>query len=122
NRFKGTIARFKEAQEADDTAAMTSCAQDLFRDLEVHTEVEETHFYPPVREVSEELKELVDEGEQEHHVADVLLEELKGMEPGTDDWVAKITVLIENVEHHVDEEEEEMFPQTRNALAAEKLE
>lgn len=122
NRFRGTITRFKEAQEAEDTATMTACAEELFTDLDVHTKVEETQFYPPVREASEELAEIVDEGEQEHHVADMLVEELRSMEPGTDEWIAKVAVLIENVEHHLTEEEEEMFPQTRSALSSEKLE
>jgi hemerythrin superfamily protein len=121
NRVRGLFARFQEAQEAEDTEAMTALCQEIFSELEVHTTIEEEIFYPSVRRESEDLKEVVDEGVQEHHVVDVLMSEIRQLEPGGDAWVAKMTVLIENVEHHAEEEESEMFPQVRSKMGAEFL-
>jgi iron-sulfur cluster repair protein YtfE (RIC family) len=118
NRFRGTFARFKEAHEADDVAAMASLATSLSQDLEIHTTIEEEIFYPAAHDLSEEIGETVDEGLQEHHVADVLVEEMKTLQPGGDEWVAKMTVLIESVEHHAEEEEQELFPSVRSATEA----
>jgi hemerythrin superfamily protein len=122
NRVRGLFARFKAAHEADAVEEMSEIAATCFAELEVHTGIEEDVFYPRVKETNEDVSELVDEGLQEHHVVDVLMEEMKAMEPGTDDWVAKFTVLMENVEHHAEEEESEMFPQLRSKLGADVLE
>lgn len=122
NRVRGLFARFEAAQEAGDTAAMAELAAECFTELEVHTSIEEEIFYPQVKETDDEISELVDEGVQEHHVVDVLMEEMKALEPGSDEWVAKFTVLMENVEHHAEEEESEMFPPLRSKLSAERLE
>jgi hemerythrin-like domain-containing protein len=92
--------------------------RDLFHrvaaELKVHTKVEEEIFYPAVRETSDQ-DELVDESVQEHHVVDLLIAELEGMNPvdqtGQNEFIAKFTVLQENVEHHIEEEELKMFPQ-----------
>lgn len=121
NRVRGLFARFQEAQEAEDVGAMTALCQEIFTELEVHTTIEEEVFYPSVRRENEELKETVDEGVQEHHVVDVLMSEIRQLEPGGDAWVAKMTVLIENVEHHAEEEESEMFPKVRSKMGAEFL-
>ena len=94
---------------------MANLATHLFQDLEIHTTIEEEVFYPAIHDLSEEIGETVDEGLQEHHVADVLVEEMKALQPGGDEWVAKMTVLIESVEHHIDEEEQELFPSVRSA-------
>jgi len=118
NRVRGLFARFKEAQEADDATTMGTLAEMIFEELRVHTTIEERAFYPSIREADEELAEIVDEGIEEHHVVDVLMEEAKQLAPGEPKWVAKLTVLIENVEHHADEEESEMFPQVRSATDA----
>ncbi len=118
NRFRGIFSRFRDAHEADDVAEMASLASRLFRDLEIHTSIEEEVFYPAIHDLSEEIGETVDEGLQEHHVADVLVAEMKALQPGVDDWVAKMSVLIESVEHHIDEEEQELFPSVRSATEA----
>ncbi|MFP5254500.1 MAG: hemerythrin domain-containing protein [Acidimicrobiia bacterium] len=76
---------------------------------------------PRVKDASEDLGELVEEGLQEHHVVEVLMEEMKALEPGSDEWLAKFTVLMENVEHHAEEEESEMFPALRSNLGADVL-
>ena len=120
NRVRGLFARFKEAHEAEDTTAMVECAGKIMDDLAVHTTIEEEIFYPAVRDDTAELGEVVDEGIQEHHVAKTLMEELGQVEPGGEEWVAKVMVLIENVEHHAEEEEKEMFPPLRKE--ADKME
>ncbi|MBA2308012.1 MAG: hemerythrin domain-containing protein [Pseudonocardiales bacterium] len=119
NRFRGIFTRFQEAKDNEDVDEMGELADKLAFELKVHTDLEEKIFYPAVRKLDEEIAEVVDEGLQEHHVGDVLVEEASTLQPGEDEWVAKITVLIESVEHHIDEEEEELFPQVRTKSDAE---
>lgn len=118
NRVRGLFARFKKAKESDDASTMHSIAPIVFEELEVHTTIEEQVFYPWAHDLSDEVGDLVDEGVQEHHVVKMLMEELQALESGADEWVAKMTVLIENVEHHAEEEESEMFPKTRSNTSA----
>ena len=113
NRVRGLFARFKQAKEAEDTAGMSTVATKIFEELEVHTKIEEQVFYPSVHDL-DDLSGIVDEGLEEHHVVDVLIEEVRTLSPEDPHWVAKMTVLIENVEHHAGEEEDEMFPQVRS--------
>jgi hemerythrin superfamily protein len=113
NRVRGLFGRFKKAQEGEDTETMTSLASEIFQELEIHTTIEEEIFYPWAKRLSEEITETVDEGMEEHHVAKTLMSELREVEAGSDQWVAKMTVLIESVEHHAEEEEKEMFPGVR---------
>jgi hemerythrin superfamily protein len=120
NRVRGLFARFQEAEEQEDTAQMLELAGKIIVELEVHTTIEEEIFYPAAHDLSEEIGETVDEGLQEHHVADVLDEEIKGLTPGDDEWVAKVMVLIESVEHHAEEEEQELFPSVRSATDADR--
>jgi hemerythrin superfamily protein len=118
NRVRGLVAQFEEAQEKDDAATMAALATRIFQELQIHTTIEEEIFYPAVREAgNEELTELVAEGVEEHHVVDTLMEEMAAMEAGSEQWVAKMTVLVENVEHHADEEESEMFPKVRSSMS-----
>jgi hemerythrin superfamily protein len=84
----------------------------------VHTSIEETQFYPWVNGLSEKTKEAVDEGVEEHHVAKQLIAEIQSLGPADDAWTAKMAVLIENVEHHAKEEEDELFPKVRRATSA----
>ena len=122
NRVRGLFARFKEAEEADDAGTMAGLAEQIFTELRVHTSIEEEIFYPEVRQADDELEDMVAEGLEEHHVVDVLMEEAEAMVPGEETWVAKLTVLIENVEHHAGEEESELFPKVRGVFAADDLE
>jgi hemerythrin superfamily protein len=88
------------------------------QELEIHTQIEEQIFYPAVKEIASDM---VAEAMEEHNQVDRLLEELHGMDPGDERFDAKMTVLIENVEHHADEEEKEMFPKVRKPMGAERL-
>ena len=118
---RGLFQKFQSAQEAEDDAQMSELAEQIFEELDVHTTIEEEIFYPAVRDGVDDSDELVDESEQEHHVVDVLLEEMRGIETAGDEWVAKMTVLMENVEHHAEEEEQEMFPDCREQFGDERL-
>ena len=122
DKVRDLFSQFKEAKESDDTSTMQSVQQTIFRELEVHTSVEEEVFYPAAEKVGGEAEELVKEGVEEHHVVDVLMSEIQGLSPDDDAWVAKMTVLIENVEHHAEEEEEELFPKLRKVFGDERLE
>ena len=114
--------QFKQAKEAEDTGRMGELQEKIFSELEVHTSIEEEVFYPAAEEVGGEAQELVNEGIEEHHVVEVLMGEIRDLTPDDDAWVAKMTVLIENVEHHAEEEEEELFPQLRKAFGDKRLE
>jgi len=89
--------------------------------LTVHTYIENEVMYPRVRALLPELEEDVLESYEEHHVADVLVMELAGMQPDAERFTAKATVLIESVRHHIDEEETEWFPQVRAGLGRKTL-
>ncbi len=118
NRVRGLFTQFGQAHDDGDTAAMASVATKISTELRVHTTIEEEIFYPWVHGLSDELAEIVDEGIQEHHEVKVLLGELATLEPGAPAWVAKLTVVIENVGHHAEEEETQMFPKVRSATSA----
>jgi len=118
NRVRGLIARFKTAKDSDDTQVLSQLATEIIDELQVHTSIEETQFYPWVKGISEDTKDTVTEGVEEHHVVKMLISEIQALEPGDDQWVAKMTVLIENVEHHAKEEEEELFPTVRSNTSA----
>jgi len=118
NRVKGLFARYDEAQESSRTDDAALLASQIFEELEVHTTIEEEVFYPAAHGTSEELGKVVDEGIQEHHVVKVLMDEIGGLKPGSVNWVAKMAVIKESVEHHVEEEEGEMFPAVRSATNA----
>jgi hemerythrin superfamily protein len=122
NRVKGLIARYKDATDATDEPESHRLASLIAAELRVHTTIEEKVFYPAVFEMSGELAGMVEESVEEHHVVDVLLAELRKLEAGSDGWVAKMTVLIENVEHHVEEEETKMFPKVRSSADEERRE
>ena len=89
--------------------------------LAVHAAIEEMHFYPSVRERCEELDDTVLEGLEEHHVVKWTLSELEDMDPAHERFDAKVTVLMESVRHHVEEEEQEMFPLVREAMGRKAL-
>jgi hemerythrin-like domain-containing protein len=122
NRVRGLFTRFKAAHEAEDEATSVEVATKIFEELEVHTTIEETVFYPTITDVNDEVHELVVEGLEEHKVAKDLIAETRALSPEDEHWAAKVKVLIESVEHHVEEEETEMFPKLRSSLDAAALE
>ena len=114
NRVRGLFAKFNKAKDAEDVAQMTRLAETIVTELTVHTTIEEEIFYPATKALTEESTEDVAEGLEEHNVAKRLMAEVQELEPGSETWVAKMTVLIESVEHHAGEEEEELFPEVRS--------
>jgi hemerythrin-like domain-containing protein len=89
--------------------------------LTVHTYIENEIMYPEVRRLLPDLEDDVLESYEEHHVADVLVMELFAMNAEAERFDAKTTVLIENVEHHIEEEEQEWFPKVRAGLGRKQL-
>lgn len=90
-------------------------------ELELHTHIEETIFYPAL-EKPEETHDLTLEAYEEHKVVKGLLTELSRAKSADDEWQAKAKVLRENVEHHVEEEENELFDKADDALSDEEIE
>jgi hemerythrin superfamily protein len=116
-------AVFKKFTEAGDGA--TKLKGDLVARmielLTVHTYIENEVMYPEVRELLPDLEDDILESYEEHHVADVLVMELVAMSPDAERFDAKTTVLIENVTHHIEEEEDEWFPKVRAGLGRKQL-
>ena len=89
--------------------------------LTVHTYLENELVYPEVRRILPDLEDDILESYEEHHVADVLIRELAALSPDHERFDAKTTVLIESVEHHIEEEEQEWFPEVRAGLGRKQL-
>lgn len=87
-------------------------ADQICMELTVHTEIEEKIFYPAIRKPLND-KDLLDEAFVEHASAKELIAQIQDMDPGDDLYDAKVKVLAEQIEHHVEEEEQEMFPRLR---------
>ena len=105
----------------NDEKTRTELFMKLKQELDLHAHIEETIFYPVLKK-AEETRDITMEGIQEHHVVKVLLGELNSMKAGSEVWTAKLKVLQENVEHHVEEEEDDMFKSARQVLSKERLE
>lgn len=118
NRVRGLFAQFKAAHESDDVPAAAEAVDKAIADLEAHTTIEEEIFYPETRELSDEIEETTAEGIEEHHVVKVLIAEIRQQDVGSEVWAAKVQVMIENVEHHAEEEETELFPKIRSHSSA----
>jgi hypothetical protein len=118
DRVRALFRRYEGAKHGRERRAI---AEEVFLELELHTKVEEELFYPALRRKAkdEETRKLLDESLEEHHVADTLIAEMKAMSTSDDRYDAKFTVLTENVEHHAEEEEQEMLPDARKTLGAE---
>ena len=123
NDHKAIRRAFRDFQKAGDQAHATKgkLVDKMIELLTVHTYIENEVMYPRVRELLPELEDDVLESYEEHHVADVLVMELSAMEPTDERFDAKTTVLIENVEHHMDEEENDWFPKVREGLGRKQL-
>jgi iron-sulfur cluster repair protein YtfE (RIC family) len=92
-------------------------------ELEVHTEVEETIFYPYLIENGdEELQKLTKEGIEEHHQAKIFLKEISSLKEDSEKFDPKLKVLMEDIQHHVQEEEGEMFPMVEEQFDSNILE
>lgn len=112
---------FREFQQTDDKARKGELVTSMIEQLTVHTYLENECVYPAVRKLVPDVEDDILESYEEHHVADILCAELMTMSPEDERFTAKTTVLIESVEHHIEEEEENWFPQVREALGRKRL-
>lgn len=113
---------FNQLVETSDSTVKSreSLFKQLATELALHTKAEETIVYPRLKEV-DELRDRVDEGIEEHQEAEQLLEELASLSKDDKQWVAKLKELKQAVEHHVQEEESELFPEARELIAEDEL-
>jgi hemerythrin-like domain-containing protein len=113
---------FREYEAAGDRAhaKKQKIADQALIELFIHAKIEEEIFYPAVQaKGTKEEKELVAEGIEEHHVVEMLMKELTELTTKDDTFDAKFKVLVENVEHHIEEEEGEMLPDAAKKLGNE---
>lgn len=119
---KEVRALFKDFQSPKATTAQKGkIVKKIIELLTVHTYIENEVMYPQVRRLLPDLEDDVLESYEEHHVADVLVMELSMMRPSDERFDAKTTVLIENVQHHMEEEEQDWFPKVRDGLGRKAL-
>ena len=113
---------FKEVEKTEAPRERKRLMTDIEKHLKVHTTIEEEIFYPAVKEIgTEKAEEMVLEAVEEHHVVDLVLEELPQVDPAADTFEAKMTVLKELIEHHVEEEQDEVFPMAERKLGKERI-
>jgi iron-sulfur cluster repair protein YtfE (RIC family) len=119
-----TVAGLMEKIDATTERALKG-REELFtqlkNELDIHAQIEETILYP-VLEKADETHDISLEAYEEHKVVKRLLAELAAEPKDAEEWTAKFTVLKENVEHHVEEEEGEMFKKARKILSEEEIE
>ena len=114
-----TVERlFKAYERAGDRAIKEKqrIAEQVIRELSIHASIEEQFLYPTARELSDKLDSQVLEALEEHHVAKATLAELEKLSPSDERFDAKMTVLMENIRHHVEEEEEDLFPKLERLM------
>jgi hemerythrin-like domain-containing protein len=104
---------FEKFEETNGSATKANIVTDAIRELKVHATVEEELFYPALRQKMDDEEGIMDEADEEHHVAKVLIAELEKMAGDEDHWEAKFTVLAESIRHHIKEEEGTMFKEAK---------
>ena len=119
-RFEDLLKQGEETTERA-VKGRTALLDTLTEALNLHELMEETVLYPAL-EPHADAHDIVLEGFQEHHVADLIVKELHDLAKDNEQWGAKFKVLKENIEHHIKEEEREMFPTARQVLSREDLE
>ncbi|GKS57990.1 hemerythrin [Nitrospira sp.] len=106
-KVKELFDQFEHAEDAEERATIIKTA---LQELEVHAQLEERILYPAFREHLKE-EDMIDEAFEEHHVVHLLIKELKGSRAKQGRRDAKFMVLVENVKHHIREEEGSLFPE-----------
>ena len=113
---------FEQAEETEDQKEKNKIFSEIQSELETHARIEETVFYPAM-EKREELKDMVLESLEEHKQIKTLLKEIDNLKSDSEKFEPKLYVLMENVEHHAEEEEEgKMFPKVLQIFSKEELE
>ena len=103
---------FDQIDDAEDGKQRKKLFDQIDTQLNIHAHIEETVFYPEMQKI-DQLKDMVEEALAEHQEVKTLLEEIEGLDPEAEQFSASLEELMENVEHHVAEEEDEMFPKVR---------
>lgn len=114
DRFRDLL---KEGEELSERAreGRTRLFADLKRRLLIHERMEEEVLYPALRN-NPKAHDIVLEGYEEHHVVDLIVDELSVTDVSDERWAAKFAVLKENLEHHMEEEESDMFKKAKKAF------
>jgi hemerythrin superfamily protein len=118
---KRLFREFEKTHKSATPQAKRALVDKIIKELTTHAYIEETIFYPAARAEVPDNDDHVLESVEEHHVVAWLLSEVAKLDPADETFDAKVTVLIENVEHHVEEEEQEWFPEVRKALGRNRL-
>ena len=123
NDHKTVEKLFKQFEKAGDDAKATKreLVDQIVEELSVHAYIEEQIFYPQARTAAPDTEDHVLESLEEHHIVKWVLEELRDMDPSDERFDAKVTVLMENVRHHVEEEEQDWFPEVRKEMGRKRL-
>src|SRR5262245_41414370 len=112
---------FEQCQEMEDKKQLRQLYKEIKYELELHTRMEATIFYPAMEE-HEELTDMVLESLEEHKQIKTIIREMSKLSPGSERFKPKLKVLMDDVEHHAEEEEEgKMFPKIRDACDASEL-
>ncbi|MEJ7862450.1 MAG: hemerythrin domain-containing protein [Pyrinomonadaceae bacterium] len=114
------VDRLFQKVKATDEGEHLALFKKIKAELDAHTHIEEKIFYPKLKE-EEELKDIVLEGIEEHRQAKMFLRELANLTEDSEKFEPKLKVLIEDIEHHVMEEEGEMFPKVKKVFDAATL-
>jgi iron-sulfur cluster repair protein YtfE (RIC family) len=117
---KRLLAKGEETTERAEKTR-TELYATLRREMEIHERIEEEIFYPALK-AHPRARDIVLESFEEHHVVDEVMGELGQTDVGDETWAAKFKVMKENIEHHISEEEESMFPEARNVFDESELE
>ena len=114
---------FKRFEAAGDRAYVEKrqVVDRIIEELSVHASIEEQVFYPVARETVPKTEDIALESLEEHHIVKWLLSELADLDPQHERFDAKVTVLMENVRHHIKEEERDFFPMVRAQLSRTEL-
>lgn len=107
---------FKQVMKTDSAAKKKQLVKKIITELSIHASIEEQVFYPAIRKAIDKAEDMVLEALEEHHIVKWVLSELESMNPEDERFDAKVKVLCENVTHHVDEEESELFVLVRKRM------
>lgn len=115
---KTVAALFRQFEKAKDATPATKkkIVDQIIEELTVHAYIEEKYFYPAARKAAPDTEDHVLESVEEHHIVLWMLSELASLNPADEHYDPKVRVLIENVRHHVEEEEKDWFPKVRAAM------
>jgi len=111
---------FSEIEKTNGSKKLDQYFNQLYKELNVHAQTEELTLYPAMRD-HDDIKELVNEAEEEHTEVKVLLEQMKSLDVTSSEFKEKISTLKEAVKQHVQEEENEVFPKVRKSMSDEEL-